>query len=462
MAERGASPLVAAAAIALGAVALAWVSFYNGYPLVFADTGTYLGQALQRYLGWDRPIFYSFLLYGLHWGITLWTVPFVQGAIVAHLVWLVLRTLDAGGPVRFGATILVLAVATGLPWFVSWIIPDVFTSVVVLALWLLAAVPERLGRVEKLYLVLLATGAIALHQSHVPLAAGLVMVLLVSRWLLSVRRGFGVRDVAIVLAPLVLAVAALMLVNLVGHGRLSLSPFGANFLLARVIYDGPGAATLIEACPEKPWQLCAHLADLPPASRRFPSSDHFLWQADSPFYRMGHPREYAAEAADIVAETLRRHGRWQFGRFVDNAIAQLKSFKTGPAMDFAPWVGTPGPQSVIEAYLPRDREAFLAARQAMGTLDLLPPLRDLHVVVIQASAPLALIALFLFALRGERPGVILVLAIFAAILGNAVLSGGLSAVHDRYTARLAWLLPLAVLTCALGTRAERAPHLSRV
>lgn len=450
MAERRASPLVAAASIALAAIALAWVALYNGYPLVFADTGTYLGQALQRYLGWDRPVFYSFLLYGLHWGVTLWTVPFVQGAIVAHLLWLVLRTLGAGGPLRFGVTIVALAIGTALPWFVSWIIPDVFTSVVVLTLWLLAAVPERLGRLEKAYLVLLGAGAIALHQSHVPLAGGLVIVLLASRWMLSVRRGFGVTGVLMVLAPLVLAVAGLMFVNLVGHGKFSLSPFGANFLVARVIYDGPGAATLVEACPEKAWRLCAHLADLPPASRQFPSSDHFLWQPDSPFYRMGHPRDFAPEAADIVAETLRRHGAWQFGRFVDNAIAQLKSFKTGPAMDFAPWVGTPGPQPVIEAYLPGDREAFLAARQATGTLDLLPPLRDLHEVIIQGSVPLAVIALFLFAWRGERPGVVLVLAIFAALFGNAVLAGGLSAVHDRYTARLAWLLPFAVLACALG------------
>ena len=28
---------------------------WNGYPIVFADTGTYLSQAIHQYAGWDRP-----------------------------------------------------------------------------------------------------------------------------------------------------------------------------------------------------------------------------------------------------------------------------------------------------------------------------------------------------------------------------------------------------------------------
>jgi hypothetical protein len=55
----------------LAALMLVWPSFWNGYPLIFADTGTYLGQALLVYLGWDRPPFYSaFLSHAL--ALTLW------------------------------------------------------------------------------------------------------------------------------------------------------------------------------------------------------------------------------------------------------------------------------------------------------------------------------------------------------------------------------------------------------
>jgi hypothetical protein len=38
---------------------LLWPSLWNLYPIVFADTGTYLSQAMHGYLGWDRPVFYG-------------------------------------------------------------------------------------------------------------------------------------------------------------------------------------------------------------------------------------------------------------------------------------------------------------------------------------------------------------------------------------------------------------------
>ncbi len=452
MAEMEAGGMRQAAAIAAAAVLLSWVSFYNGYPLVFSDTGTYLGQALQRYLGWDRPVFYSFLLLALHWSITLWPVPLVQGGIVAWLVWLALRCLGAPGLWRFAAVTLFLAVATSLPWFVSWIIPDVFTGVVALGLWLLGAVPERLGRGERLVLVLLTTGAIAVHQSHVPLAAGLVIVLVAGRLLLGLAFPGGWRDAAGLVLPVLAAAGALVLVNLVGLGTASLSPGGANFLLARMLYDGPAAATLVEACPEKAWRLCAYLAELPPASNRFPSSDHFLWSPESPFARMGHPRAFAAEASEIVAETLRRHGAWQAERMAANTWAQLSRFQTGQGTDLAPWLGVPGPEPLIAEFLPGDLAAFRGARQAQRTLGLLRPASLLHQTVIVVSVPLAVAAAILFHRRRERAGVLLVLAIFAALFGNAVLAGGLSAVHDRYTARLAWLLPFVVAAALAGAR----------
>jgi oligopeptide transport system substrate-binding protein len=37
------------------AAMLLWPAVWNGYPIVFADTGTYLSQAIHRYAGWDRP-----------------------------------------------------------------------------------------------------------------------------------------------------------------------------------------------------------------------------------------------------------------------------------------------------------------------------------------------------------------------------------------------------------------------
>jgi hypothetical protein len=48
-------------AVLFAATLLLWPAFWNGYPLVFSDTGTYLTQAIERYVGWDRPIFYRII-----------------------------------------------------------------------------------------------------------------------------------------------------------------------------------------------------------------------------------------------------------------------------------------------------------------------------------------------------------------------------------------------------------------
>ena len=43
-------------AVPAAAALLLWPAVWNGYPIVFADTGTYLSQAIHLYAGWDRPV----------------------------------------------------------------------------------------------------------------------------------------------------------------------------------------------------------------------------------------------------------------------------------------------------------------------------------------------------------------------------------------------------------------------
>ena len=130
---------------AAGALLL-WPAMWNGYPIVFADTGTYLGQAIHRFAGWDRPVFYSLLMLPLHATVTVWPVIVVQAALAGWILWLVCRALlSRVSPVAFVCGAAVLAVATWLPWTVCELMPDVFTPLLVLVVCLLAWVPERLS-----------------------------------------------------------------------------------------------------------------------------------------------------------------------------------------------------------------------------------------------------------------------------------------------------------------------------
>ncbi len=163
-----------AAAILLAAVLLLWPAVWNGYPLLFADSGTYVAQVPTGAIGWDRPPFYSLLLLLLHWRLSLWPVVLGQAVAAALLLRLALRASGQGGELRLVAVAAGLAVASSLPWFAAQVMPDVFTGLLVVALALLAGVPEALAPRARRVLAAAATVMMTLHLSHLPLAvAGL-------------------------------------------------------------------------------------------------------------------------------------------------------------------------------------------------------------------------------------------------------------------------------------------------
>lgn len=490
--ERGASTC-----IVLSAVLLVWPAVWNRYPIVFADTGTYLSQAVHGYLGWDRPPFYSLFILPLHLDQTLWPIVAAQALLTAWILHLLRRTLAPNLscwwllPLCFG-----LAVTTWLPWLVSTVMPDVLTPLLVLAIGLLAR--GQLHRAETVVLTGLSALFIAAQLSSVLLAAALLCVV-AGRNLLrraplpaalvapdpntgataeppvasepctasGLRQILGsgprmpeppvrrtdpaaaiigrrlrrlVRTIPRPCRPLLLAVCALLAVNLAGFGRLSLSPFGSVFLLARVIYDGPGLEILHRDCPAAGWRLCKLLD-------RFPStSDEFLWSADSPVLAAGGHKAIAAEANAIIRASLLAEPGSALRATLANGWEQLSRFASGDGLNA--W-----PEQVdrwIDRDLPADAAAYHAARQQSGLLDLPPWLAALH----QVTAVLGVISGLVWLVVGRRRDIrreMIILSLLTLPV-SALITGGLSTPHDRYQSRIAWL-PGCVTVCALlGTR----------
>ncbi|MGE4559287.1 MAG: hypothetical protein AB7E77_03720, partial [Desulfobulbus sp.] len=75
-------------------------ALWNGYPLVFYDTGGYVEAALNRYLVPGRSLFYGLFLqlFSLDWR-SFWGVTIVQAACTLWLIHLLWRTHRLrGGP----------------------------------------------------------------------------------------------------------------------------------------------------------------------------------------------------------------------------------------------------------------------------------------------------------------------------------------------------------------------------
>jgi hypothetical protein len=428
----------AALAVAGGGALLLWPAFLNGYPLVFVDTASYLHQTTAAGPPvWDKPVVYGPLLHAFHWRTALWPAAAAQALLVSWLLWLAARTLL--GRAGVGAHLFLVAalsVGTAAPWFASLLMPDVLAPALVLAVALLGWGDPR--SLERAALVLVVVLAAAAHLSHLPLLGASLAVLAAS------RRWRGLREGAMaLLAALLLVVAT----NAAFQGQAAVSPYGAVFAVARLVADGPAARTVEARCPEAGWHLCRW------AGGRLPTdSDEFLWSPDGPAWaprldgaRPGGPISLAPEAGAVLRETLAREPWAVLRAAAANAARQLLASRTGDTLvpdHLAESVAV----QLAPAFPAAEGARFAASLQFRGALPAAAaPFQWPHLpVLLLGAAPLPLAAWRAWR-ASDAPLLGFLLCAVIGVLANAAVTGALSGPHDRYGARMAWLLPLSAL-----------------
>ncbi len=423
-------------AVAVGAGLLAWPAFMNGYPLVFIDTVSYLLHTIQGTHPWDKTAAYGPFLYAFHWGVTLWLPLAAQGLLLSALLWLVQRV--ATGTVTPRRHLLLcagLAAFTTAPWFNATMMPDIFSAYAVLCLFLLGFGEARLSRVEMVFAGVLGAISIAVHLSHLPTALGLVVLVLLlrRRWRPTLRAA----------VPVAAAILFLLSANMIAFGRPTLSAHGSIFLLARLQADGPVVDTLRERCPAAGWYLCEFIDVMPM------EAGHFLWSPDGPPQRdprglrfeMGGVR-LAPEAREIVAATIRDRPFAVARAMALNTLRQLITLELGDTLDNTDLQHSVE-HGIRDQFGPRELARFRAGQQMRGNLF---TLAGPFIIILELALVPALALVIAWLARpahwrdAERLG--LVLFVLAGILGNAFATGALSGPHDRYAARIIWLLPL--------------------
>jgi hypothetical protein len=429
----------AAFAILAAALLLVWPAALNRYPIVFVDTAAYLLHTITGDAPWDKTAAYGPALWLFHQNVTLWAPLLAQGLLLSWLLWLVQSVAFGDArPAGHLALAALLAAFTSAPWFAATLMPDALTPVVALCCFLLGFGETKLRWPATLAVGIVATVAVATHLSHVPMALALLgLILLLRRQARPVLRAG---------LPVAAALAALALANWHAFGRPALSPHGAVFLFARLQADGPAVATLRDRCPGAGWYLCDFLDRMPM------DSDHFLWNPASPPARdaAGNDRPRGAvllapEAAEVVAETLRRHPFAVLRAALANWAEQLFLVRVGDTLpnadldEFAERVLAPG-------FPPREAARFEAGAQMRGTLEALAA----PFIAVQLPVLLLCVLALPFAARRlrrlrEPPRLALALCLIAAVFANAFATGALSKPHHRYQARIVWLLPLATL-----------------
>jgi hypothetical protein len=442
-------------AVLLGALLMAWPAFYNGFPLLYPDSMTYIddGRIVARaiflhqfsdYYGM-RSFFYSLGILPLHWYLTLWPVVALQCLLVAFLLWLVVRSFQLRQTILpYLVLVLLLSLFTGMSWYATLIMPDFLGPLLYLSIYLLVFARETLARRERISLYLIAWWAITSHATHLLLAAGLCVILAL---LLAVdRHDFRrrVRPVCEVAAIVALAAAAQLALYSYLYGKPSLNGERPPFLTARIIADGPGRWYLEKHCGELKWAICNHVHNLPS------DPDDFLWAPDGIYQNATEDeiRRLMQEEMPFVLVTLRAYPREQITRSATNFWGQLTTFGFDD-LDASSWV-----LDEFTTVLPRARSSYVRSLQARNALPL-DLLTSIQLWAVLAS--LAVIAAFMPLLwRRHSPRIAgLSVVVVSMVVANALVTGVLSMVEDRFECRVIWLVPLLAGMCVMDWLNQR-------
>jgi hypothetical protein len=438
-----------AAIVLAGAALFLWPTALNWHPYLFWDTYGYFLQGkayAQLILGWlqlapappetahgwigaagrmlaadpsIRSPTWSLLCYGLAALGGFWLLAALNALAAAAAVELALSRLFGLAPGCRLAAMAGMAAFTSLPWFASYLMPDLYAGLLVLAAATLAFAWRGLGGAERAGLLALYLLSVSFHTSHLPLALGLAGLAA----LLPAAGDPRLARAARLGLPAAATVAVLLGANWLAFGHATLAPQSAPFLLARSWEDGPARAYLEAACPEAGWAVCAGLDALPSTAQGF------LWSPERSYWGMNLATRAAvrAEETAILTRAIAADPLGQLRASLANAAEQLGSFGLDDLVIGRGAAVTAEDYTFV--YLPE-------APAAVWGLSLFSTL-------VYAGAALALPALAgSLAGPGARAGAPVAGFVLAALLLNAAVCGALSGPHHRYQARVVWLLPL--------------------
>ena len=419
-----------------------------------ADAGADGPAGDDGYVIAGRSVYYGLILYISTWLSSLWGALIFQAACITIAIVLTARAI-CGASLQ---TSLLVASFVGLTttasFFASYLMPDVFAAIAILAIANLFILYPRQNRMTLLLWFLLLAVALVSHASHVLLTVCLIAL---GGCFALFRRGLiSLAGMAIAGAAVAVALIGELAFSMTVERMYGVPPLRPPFLMAQVLADEPGYTYLKSQCPAARLKLCDFVHVLPQPA------DVLLWSKD--------PAKGIYSTSDVATRRALSDEQLPFVIQVleYDFLGQMKA----SLLRFAEQLFE---INVIEfAYSPELRHLLI---------DRLPPgidepasesrlFRDtfpLAVIDIFFKAVL-LIAIVIAAVYGVQaiyrarnrylPDDVVsgekMVAFFAAVLAgivlNAAITGVLSGPFDRYQARVIWLLVLCAVLVYLWSR----------
>ncbi len=412
-----------------------FISLFNGYPLVTSDTGAYINNGFLLQVAKDRPIVYSIFLRFFSLQFSTWLVVFIQGCLIAFLLKQSVNLLNPSHGEAKNRTFYIISLLTvaftTLPWYASQLMPDIFTSIMVLGIIIYFF--RQSGKGTYWYLLIILSGCL-MHTSH-------ILILLMAGFTLLIYffinrrsehlRGY-MRKTLILLAISLTSILLTSTANsIAGHG-FTLSPASHVFLMGKLCENGVLQSYLDDVCAEKNYGLCEYKNNLPEVAWAF------VWDDNSPLNQMGGWEATKGEYKSIIKDIALSPKYYPSLIFksIEHTLRQLTQIYIGDGLQS--FRENTNPYWKIEQYYSHELPEYMNSKQNTNSLDV----KAFNIVY---AIFLALTCIWILFLWGKFPQnsiiklVYLILIIF--LLSNAFVTANFANVLARLNSRVIWLLP---------------------
>jgi hypothetical protein len=404
-------------------------------------------RATRRVVLAGRSIIYGALLYlGEQFG-GMWFSVLIQSLAATYLLFLfVVRTLTLNFR-YFLACCAALFVLSPLPFFASFLMPDVFAAFLILGFAILATSWDRLSNLERTMTGAILLFAVLAHTTHLILLVGLSVLALGYAALFARTQLPNIRSLMAIAAACV-AITFLweFAFSFAVSKALGSAAVRPPFVTAKLVSMlGKPAVSII--CQSNSFVVCRFQDRLPI------DTEAFLWSEDENAGVFG--------VADPETKRLLGAEQWQFamsiippnlGHFV--AGISLDALRQLTHISLAEYSYHPAGLAFFRDRLPRQEFDILNASVAARS--------DVYVAygytVLNVAAVLGAMVTILFMagiprfegdtgpLERAKTWRAAACILLSGIFLNAIICGGFSAVNNRYQARVIWLIQLCAIS----------------
>ena len=419
----------------IGVFITLWPAFYNHYPLFFTDSQLYINCGNEYNFTEDRSFVYGWFLGITSLHISLWFPVFMQAIIFNFVCFNFVQKLAPNLAIKiYLPIILLLSVFTSLAWDVSYLMPDVFSPISILILYLLFTHSKPFGTPW----ILLVFVYLLVLQTHFAFMLFHCLVLAIIMILQAIKLPF--------LNPLnktmVYVLTASVFIN-IGLFTLEKKALGANgfssvsqvFLMGKLVENGVLKKYLDQECVDQNFEICAFKNNLAPLNY----SGNFLFSPESAFQKTGGWDNPHKEYKIIIKNILTTpQYLWMYVKAVfKETFLLFGRNEIGSSIHAYPRDGW-GPHPAVVKYYPNEIPVYDLAKQNAKTLNF--PFKTITVFYV-----FLLISSFIATLFYIRKQAFIVFFILLTFVSNAIITGGLVGLEDRYCTRQNWLIILLVL-----------------